>query len=230
MGATERVVEYLENKGISKYKFCKELGFSNKFLDNSSNMGTDKACKILHHFPDINPTWLLTGNGEMLKAEESPKTKELKLTVEPVAIASELRSEYKSKGIPLIPIDALASIGTEVEYQISDEDIEERYIVPDFDRVKPDYLIRIKGSSMYPKYNSGDIIAIKRVDHTSYIQWNKPYVIDTISNGVMVKRIKQSEKDNYMKLISDNKDYDPFDVPVTDIRSISLVVGVIRLE
>ena len=69
MGTTERVVLYIEYKGISKYKFCKDLGFSNKFLDNSSNMGTDKACKILHYFPEIDAEWLLTGKGKMLKKD-----------------------------------------------------------------------------------------------------------------------------------------------------------------
>ncbi|HFG0566949.1 TPA: hypothetical protein ACGFUW_002739, partial [Flavobacterium psychrophilum] len=69
MGTTERVNQYIDYKGISKYKFCKDLGFSNKFLDNSSNMGTDKACKILHHYPEINSEWLLTGQGSMLKSE-----------------------------------------------------------------------------------------------------------------------------------------------------------------
>lgn len=54
MGSTERIREYLDYKGITKYKFCNDLGFSNKFLDNSSNMGTDKACKILHYYPEIN--------------------------------------------------------------------------------------------------------------------------------------------------------------------------------
>ncbi|WP_052483582.1 hypothetical protein [Flavobacterium sp. MEB061] len=67
MGSTERIIQYLDYKGITKYKFCKDLGFSNKFLDNSSNMGTDKACKILHHFPEINAEWFITGSGSMLK-------------------------------------------------------------------------------------------------------------------------------------------------------------------
>jgi hypothetical protein len=67
MGSTERIIQYLEYKGISKYKFCKDLGFSNKFLDNSSNMGTDKACKILHYFPEMSAEWLLTGEGNKLK-------------------------------------------------------------------------------------------------------------------------------------------------------------------
>ncbi|MCO7319795.1 helix-turn-helix domain-containing protein, partial [Riemerella anatipestifer] len=78
MGATERVVQFIEYKGISKYKFCKDLGFSNKFLDNSSNMGTDKACKILHYFPEINPEWLLTGKGEMIKSKQGGEVEKSK--------------------------------------------------------------------------------------------------------------------------------------------------------
>ena len=69
MGATKRVLQFIEYKGITKYKFCKDLGFSNKFLDNSSNMGTDNACKILHYFPELSAEWLITGNGEMLRNE-----------------------------------------------------------------------------------------------------------------------------------------------------------------
>ena len=71
MGSTERIREYLDYKGITKYKFCNDLGFSNKFLDNSSNMGTDKACKILHYYPEINSEWLLTGNGSMIKEDNT---------------------------------------------------------------------------------------------------------------------------------------------------------------
>ena len=67
MGTAERIKEYLDFKGISKYKFCKDLGFSPKFLDNTSNIGTDKAGKILRYFPEINPDWLLTGQGSMLR-------------------------------------------------------------------------------------------------------------------------------------------------------------------
>lgn len=67
MGATDRVRQYIDFKGITKYRFCRDLEFSNKFLDNSSNMGTDKACKILRHYPDMNPEWLITGDGDMLR-------------------------------------------------------------------------------------------------------------------------------------------------------------------
>jgi hypothetical protein len=71
MGTTDRMKIYLEYKGISKYSFYKTTGFSNKFLDNSSNMGTDRAEIILRYYPDINPEWFITGSGEMLKTNRT---------------------------------------------------------------------------------------------------------------------------------------------------------------
>lgn len=66
MKITDRILIVLENKGITKYKFCKDLGFSNGFLDKSREISTDKYANILFYFADVNPTWLLTGKGEML--------------------------------------------------------------------------------------------------------------------------------------------------------------------
>ncbi len=203
----------------SDTEFAVFLGISRQALSNWKKRKTFDTELLYSKCVQLDPSWLLTGKGGMLK-------KEMGAVKEPASVYN----ASKDKGIPLIPIDALASFGTEHEYQIIENGIEERYVVPDFDKVKPDYLIRVKGSSMYPKYNSGDVIAIRRVDHSLYIQWNKPYVLDTVSNGVMVKRIKQSKEEGCIKLVSDNKDYDPFDIPLSDVRSICLVVGVIRLE
>src|SRR5690606_29688925 len=100
MGATERVIQFIEYKGISKYKFCKDLGFSNKFLDNSSNMGTDKAGKILHYYPEINPEWLLTGNGDMLRDKST-------VVSEPVATYRKTKDGIKEQqNIPLFNLEA----------------------------------------------------------------------------------------------------------------------------
>lgn len=63
----ERITKYIENKGITPYKFCKDLGFSMGYLDKRGAIGTDKYLKIIEYYPEINPEWLLTGKGEMLK-------------------------------------------------------------------------------------------------------------------------------------------------------------------
>lgn len=66
MGAIERLRKYIELKGISKYRFYQDTGLSNGFLDKGSNIGSDKCEKILYQYPDINPRWLITGQGSML--------------------------------------------------------------------------------------------------------------------------------------------------------------------
>ena len=67
MGIIDRIKEYIEYKGISKYRFYKEAGFSNGFLDKNSSIGSDKCEQIIYQYPDIDPEWLLTGKGGMLR-------------------------------------------------------------------------------------------------------------------------------------------------------------------
>lgn len=65
----DRIIEYLEYKGISKYKFYKETGLSNGFLDKKGSIGADKCEIIFSHYPDLNLEWLITGQGEKLKED-----------------------------------------------------------------------------------------------------------------------------------------------------------------
>lgn len=62
----ERIIEYLEWRGISKYRFYKDTGLSNGFLDKGGSIGTDKCERIISVYPDINIEWLITGRGSML--------------------------------------------------------------------------------------------------------------------------------------------------------------------
>jgi len=228
MGATERVIQFIDFKGISKYKFCKDLGFSNKFLDNSSNMGTDKAGIILHYFPEINPEWLLTGEGEMLKS--APHTfwrSDEEIKKQESSIKSYPKPDKKEKQLPLIPIEAIAGFGAG-EFTIMEHDVLEYYKIPEFSNA--DFLIPVKGSSMQPKYYGGDILACKHIQSFSFFQWGVPHVITIKDRGTVVKRIKQSENKNEFDLISDNDKYEPFTITIDDIVNIAIVIGVIRVE
>lgn len=72
MGVVQRLNQFIEIKGISKYKFYKKTGLSNGALDKGDNLGSDKCEKIHYAFPEINLEWLLTGQGEMLIGTEVP--------------------------------------------------------------------------------------------------------------------------------------------------------------
>jgi phage repressor protein C with HTH and peptisase S24 domain len=108
--------------------------------------------------------------------------------------------------------------------------IQDRYVVPLFEGIHIDFMIPVRGSSMYPKYNSGDVVACRIIKDLLYVQWNKTYVIDTYTQGTILKRLKKSTTDDHVVCKSDNKDYDEFELPKKDIRNIAMVVGVIRLE
>lgn len=130
------------------------------------------------------------------------------------------------QGIPLIPFSAMAGAlkgeQTALEYEC------EHYIIPAFSGA--DFLIPVKGNSMTPTYASGDIVACRRVPMSGlFFQWNKPYVLDT-SQGAIIKRIKPGSDKNHVLIVSDNTDYDPFELPYEDIYAVALVIGIIRLE
>lgn len=235
---TDRILQILENKEITKYKFCKDLGFSNGFLDKPREITTDKYANILEYFPDINPKWLLTGEGATIKTKSTKnltiskskkKGKEFdeKQKVQKTLPNTELQPGY-GRGIKLIPIEAMAGWG-EGDMQVMDYETGD-YIVPEFEELNVDYMIRVKGSSMYPKYNSGDLIACKKLFLSDlFFQWNKVYVLST-EQGALVKRIHKGSNDEHIRLISDNPKYEPFEIHLSKVYAIALVIGVIRLE
>lgn len=216
----ERIVKYINFKGISKAQFYNDLDIKRGLLDTDKLKATISdtiLAKILVVYPDLNIGWLLTGEGEMIISQNKTKTEE----EPPVAHLSE-----SNEGIPLIPINAMAGAFTGdqsvMEYEC------DRYIIPSFKGA--DFLIGVKGSSMYPRYNSGDIVACKRLDiHDLFFQWNKVYVLDT-DQGALIKRVKPGSDKEHILIVSDNKDYEPFELAIDHIYHIALVVGVIRVE
>ena len=219
-----RIKEYIDYKNISVSAFEKSLGMSNasfsKCLKSGKGIGTDKLENILNIYPDISPDWLLTGEGSMLRTAEKPQS-------DVVSSDSEIKpATTPSEGIPLIPISAMAGAftgeQTVLEYEC------ERFIVPTFKGAE--FLISVRGSSMYPKYNSGDIVACKRVPLEGiFFQWNKVYVLDT-DQGPLIKRVKPGSDENHILIVSDNTNYEPFELHLSSIYNVALVLGVIRLE
>jgi len=214
LSITERILKVIDNKDITKYKFCKDLGVSKGFLDKPREISTDKYANILSYFPDISPEWLLTGSGSMFKNEQPEATK-----IDPTDGVNT---------IPFVSLSVAAGFGS-ADFKIEATDVKAYYVVPKFKDRKIDFMIEVAGSSMYPKYNSGDVIACKIIKESQFIQWNRVHVIATREQGLIVKRIKENGGDSILA-ISDNKDYPPFSIPLEEITGIALVVGVIRLE
>lgn len=219
-----RLLKYIHYLGVPVSSFEKNCGMSNATIANMrKSLSQDKVSIIAQNYPELNITWLMTGQGGMLNKGEKTGDDE------PV------ESERKESGIlhtatlPLVPITAIGGYNGWDEAGVTLSECPQ-YSVPDFIAVKAEFLIRVSGSSMYPKYSSGDILACRKVQEIRFIQWGKVYVIDG-SQGMMVKRLfEDAENGENIICKSDNENYPPFKIPKDDIRSLSIVVGAIRLE
>ena len=218
-------------------EFAEFLGISVQTLSSWYARNTFNIELIYAKCVNIDGNFLLTGKGniekrnikELLPNETVTKrvtfSKETKNIKNVTDLLEETSKDYK--GIPLIPIEAMAGFGTG-SAQVMDYDTKS-YVVPEFTELNVDFMLRVKGSSMYPKYNSGDLVACKKlILNDIFFQWNKVYVLDT-DQGALIKRIKKGS-DNHLLIVSDNPSYDPYELHLSQIHAIALVVGVIRLE
>lgn len=72
MGLKERLIQFLEHKNLSQGEFEKTVTLSNGFVNNIGDSIRFKSLnKITAKFPEINTTWLLTGEGVMLLNDSS---------------------------------------------------------------------------------------------------------------------------------------------------------------
>ncbi len=228
----QRILFFAGTLGISKRDFYSKIGVSRGTLESRTGITEDVVTKFFATYPEVSVEWLMTGVGDMLKVSPLCKEKNKNIVekndkVEPKDDRPTAHpATSPNEGIPLIPIEAMAGAltgeQTVLEYEC------ERYVVPVFKGA--DFLIPVKGSSMYPKYSSGDIVACQRVPMSDlFFQWNKVYVIDT-NQGALIKRIKPGSDKEHVLIVSDNEKYDPFELPYSAIHAVALVIGVIRLE
>ena len=197
-----RLQKYISSEDLNNSRFEKKCGLYNGFVkDMDSKITYESLAKIGASCPNLDLGWLFSGIGTMDRKKAEPTQ------------------------LPLIPFDAVAGPGMPV---YEDERIENTYQVSEFKDC--DFLIRVKGDSMSPHFTGGDLLACKKVVDAFFFQWGRCYVVLTRSQGAMVKRIQPSEKEGWIRCVSDNVNYAPFDVPMDDIVSVALVNGSISLE
>ncbi len=205
----DRLLMFIKDLGMSQNEFEKKCKLTHTDI-RAKKQGPTAAylMKICTTYPNLNMNWLISGVGNRY-------------------LSSGENTQPSGNTLPLIPIEAFAGPGMPT---YEDERIEDYYTVTDFKQ--SDFLIRVKGDSMSPRYTGGSLVACKKVslDKVYFLQWGRVYVVYTESQGVMIKRIEQSEKEGYIKCVSENTKYAPFDVPMNDVVSIALVNGAITLE
>ena len=216
----QNILRYLAQKGVSAYEFYKEAGVTRGILQQNNGISEDNIARFLAYAPDVNIEWLITGEGPML-SHPTPPT--------PPTTPTKPTSHPSTPGIPLIPLDAVAGFPAESGGGVRLEDCE-RYVIPEFENKGANFLIRVSGDSMVPLYYSGDLLACRKITDIRFFQWGTIYVLET-SQGVIVKRVQESldHADSILCVSENSSVHHPFLLPRDDIRSLSIIVGLVRL-
>lgn len=66
MNAKQNLKRYLNEMNISPAQFYRDSGLSNGFLNQGDNISSNNIEIIISIYPNLNLSWLITGNGDML--------------------------------------------------------------------------------------------------------------------------------------------------------------------
>lgn len=217
----QNILRYIDSIGVSAYKFYNETGITRGVLSQDNGMSEENTAKFLAYYKDVNPEWLLTGNGPMLKIDI--KNLEVNRKTNDKIIDSQL--------VPLYNLEATAGL-KELFCSKEPNLVLDTIKIPNLP--KCDGAITVTGDSMYPLLKSGDTVLYKQVD-VDNIFFGEMYLlsvqIDEWEEYVTVKYVQKSENgSDFVKLVSYNPNHQPKDISIKKISAIALIKASIRFN
>lgn len=227
----ERLLAYLRAKGEKQVDFTRRLGVSAAYIGAMrKGISSAKMRQIRELYPDLNPLWLLYGEGNMIGDGESGIGNSGVVAM-PDAQEVEARAREMFE-VPLLPVSAYAGGLQQYSEGVALRDCE-KVVSP----VKgADFAIRVSGDSMEPELHDGSTILIKRINDRAFIPWGSKMVIDT-ENGVLVKSVYPGEGDSLagngrygaIEARSLNPKYPPIRIPSGSIYGLYRILGCVTL-
>lgn len=206
----DRIETFLEIDGSSANSFAGQIGVDpgnmRKMLAGKQTI-TDRTLRKISDTFQLSFEWLKYGEGEMYNNTNSP-TPEISYT----------------DGVPYYDMD----------FQLGFDEMEH------LGAPNPEYLIRMpgyekatlwcnaSGHAMEPEINSGDILAMQRIEDFSFLPFGDIYGVITTNGMRTIKRLGRSDRDGHYRLIPTNKDYDAQDIPVKAIAVVYRVLGAMK--
>lgn len=217
-----RIKDYIDKKGISVSAFEKSIGMSNgtisKCLKREGGILSGSLETFLSTYPDINPAWLMTGEGSMLKTAKTAEQNEVD-TIQPAQNATHLAFTSKNtKGLPYCDKNNIE------HYDNADNSI---FSVDDFLAGSADVLCTCTEHSMSPAISYGDILALRRIKNDCII-YGEIYAI-LLDNERLIRQIRKGNSPDKLAFVPFNTtDYQTQEFAPSRITSIYKVIACIH--
>ncbi|WP_316816375.1 XRE family transcriptional regulator [Pedobacter nyackensis] len=185
-----RIKEVREAKGMGRRLFYKDITphISNCIAieHGKRKIGRRLSNEIIKHH-HVNPEWLFTGEGDMF--DEG-------------AVAAKVIDPgvpFFNVNLSEISFESFSTLNEPPEYYVNYRPFN------DCDAYLPIY-----GDSMYPKYASGEIIAVREIKNFEVIQWGEAYLLiaDERANSIStVKLLFEHSNEKKIVLRSSNPNF-----------------------
>ena len=214
MGVKERLLEFINSEKIAVSEFERRAGLSNGYVSKERRaVSSDKVSHISEAFPNLNMKWVNTGEGEMLKYSSD----------------SNSSSENEVILVPILNLDARGGfssneeLGTECKIGLMPFS---RSIAKD-----GDFVIQIYGDSMSPKYESGSMVLVRKIEMwREYLEFGATYILELQDARRIIKNVHKGKDENSFKLVSINPTYEPSDIPKSMVSQVFRVLMSIQRE
>lgn len=196
--------------------FARFLGISSQAVSNWYTRNTFDAELLYTKCDFINPAWLLTGKGSMLKDNLSG----IKTIDEADSSFMPTTSMSPSVGTPYYDVDFIGGFDEVFNSQVNMPAT--NIVIRGFE--KASLWCNVTGHSMEPKINHGDIIALRQCTLND-IQYGEIYavVLDTIRTIKILRRSPDPDKLRFIPI--NTEDYDEQEFDKSRIMNVFEVIG-----
>jgi hypothetical protein len=222
-GPYERMNRILKTEGITQREFEKGTGGLSWFVPGiysnaQKNPGDPNVLEewvgaFLKRFPRYSKEWILYGTPPMMIDNKGEVT----------TFVREMDAGHSVQKVPIFEMEATA--GFSALYRDFSSNVSDYITIPNLPPV--DGAIFARGDSMSPLIASGDIVIFKKVDLIpENILWGHIYIVSYAVDGddyTVLKYIRQSQREGYIRLESFNSRFDPQDIPASSITALALV-------
>lgn len=218
----ERLISFIDILGISIRQFERECGLSNGYVKNiRQSIQPDKLNIIAEKFSTLNKSWLMTGEGTMLRTDATAGSVE------------EAEAKHSDKDIVMVPVLNLDARGGFADNTVVDTPEYITELIPFRTGVaqQGDFVIPMYGDSMYPRYPSGSRLLVRKIEcWREYLEFGACYVIELTDSRKIVKIVKRGADKEHFLLVSVNPDFEAQEIPLNIINNVFLVKLMLKNE
>lgn len=234
----DRVNDYIQYKGISIRAFESEAGIKYSTISAAIKRGTElntaTLLKIIDTYDDIDTDWLMKGEGKMIKSD-SPSSEVSLSTADKCS-----RKEYDLPSTDEFEYtnndnNGKVPILSELNFAIANPDEPSNVIADDYYYIKEfrnaDFMLRVSGDYMSPKYKSGDLIACRHDRYNTCYLWGRVYALLTCSLGLIIGRVYEHRQSTIFIIVKpENPAYPDWEIPIDEIAKSALIIGSISMD